>query len=106
MKKLALYLSTLFALLFSITVLAGQPLGNLDPGIARPDSYAYGKSLTDWTEAHLRWMEAGEDPDARVNNVAFLPTLSGGDYTVEVETGTPLVLPVALWVISWRRPLA
>jgi len=97
MKKLAISLGVILLFLPALNVHAGQPLGNLDPGIARPYSNAFGKSLDEWMEAYLRWLEDGADP-ADKRNVAFLPILGDSPFDVEVKAGTALVLPVATWL--------
>ena len=97
-KKLVLVCSALFVLMFSIDALAGQPMRNLDPGIAPPHSHAFGKSLDEWTELYLRWFENGQNPDEQVGNVAFLPIAPGPLFEVSVKPGTALVLPVLTWL--------
>lgn len=106
MKKLAIFLGVILVFLLAVSVHAGESLGNLDPGIAPPNSMAFGKSLDEWVEAYLRWLEDGADPAARIRNVAFLPIIC--PYTpgpsepcifeVEVEPGTALVLPMVMWL--------
>jgi hypothetical protein len=109
MKKLAISLGVILVFLLAVNVQAGELLGrNLDPGIARPDSNAFGKSLDEWMEAYLRWLEAGADPADKIRNVAFLPIICPDDppptppepciFEVEVKPGTALVLPVATWL--------
>ena len=106
MKKFNLALIALCALLFSVQAQSGMTLGELGQAVpnpdAQPNSKAFGKSLDEWIEAHLRWLEAGQDPDVRVKNVAFLPIVgdlpSGNVFEVEVEPGTALVLPIAMWL--------
>jgi hypothetical protein len=97
-KPLALVCSALFVLMFSVDALAGGPMRNLDPSIARPHSMAFGKSLNEWMELHLRWVEDGQNPDERVGNVAFLPIIGESPFEVSVEPGTALVLPVVAWL--------
>jgi hypothetical protein len=97
-KKLAMYLSAVFVLVFSVEALAGEPARNLDPGIAPPHSHAFGKSLDEWTELYFRWFENGQDPESRVGKVAFLPIAPGPLFEVSVKPGTPLVLPVVAWL--------
>lgn len=97
-KKWVLLFCALLVLLFSIDALAGQPMRNLDPGIAVPHSKAFGKTLDEWMELHLRWLENGQDPNARVGKVAFLPIIGESPFVVTVEPGTPLVLPVVAWL--------
>jgi hypothetical protein len=105
MKKLALALSALLALLFSVHALPGVTLGNLgnlDPSVTtpnpvlNPDSKAYGKSLDAWVEAYLRTVFEGAA--APVQRVAFLPVGGESPFEVEVKPGTTLVLPIALWL--------
>ncbi|WP_455208397.1 hypothetical protein [Kaarinaea lacus] len=101
MKRLALNLSVVFLVLFSMNTIAGEALrnlGNLDPGVTQPNSNAFGKSLDAWMEVYIRWLEDGADPDARVKNAAFLPILGESPFAVEVEAGTALVLPIATWL--------
>lgn len=106
MKKFYLGFVALCALILSIQLQAGMTLGELEQGKlnpdARPNSSAFGKSLDEWIGTHLRWLEAGQDPDARVNNVAFLPIVgdlpSGNVFDIEVKPGTAFVLPIALWL--------
>lgn len=102
MKKFNLALITLCLLLFAVQAQAGMTLDGLNQGNpnpdAQPNSKAFGKSLDAWIGAHLRWLEAGQDPDARVKNVAFLPIAGESPFSVEVEPGTAFVLPIALWL--------
>jgi len=102
MKKLYLAFMSLCILLFSLQAQAGMTLGGLDQGNpnpdAQPNSQAFGKSLDEWIGTHLRWLEAGQDPDERVKNVAFLPIVGESPFSVEVMPGTAFVLPIALWL--------
>lgn len=101
MKKLALTLSVIFLVLFSMSAVAGEVLrnmGNLDPGVTQPNAKTFGKSLDAWMETYIRWLEGGADPGARVKNVAFLPILGESPFAVEVEPGTALVLPIVTWL--------
>lgn len=105
MKKLAISLGVILVFLLAVSVQAGEPLRNLDPGIARPGSHAFGKSLDEWMEAYVRWLGDGADPAARIRNVAFLPIICPDDpppepciFEVEIKPGTALVLPVATWL--------
>jgi len=85
------------------------------PHIARPDSNAYGKSLTEWLETYWRWYYTGADPaQSIVRRVQLLP-LPAGDYVsgtgtpadpalyrgnleITLPPGTPFVLPEFAWV--------
>lgn len=98
MKKLAISLAVTLVFLFAVNVHAGQTLRNLDPGIARPHSNAFGKSLDEWMETYLRWWGDGADPAAKIRNVAFLPIYPGPVFDVEVKSGTALVLPVVTYL--------
>ncbi len=102
MKKINLALIVLCTLLFSVQSQAGMTLGGMEQSIpnpdAQPNSKAFGKSLDEWVKAHLRWLEAGQEPDVRVKNVAFLPIMGESPFDVEMEPGTALVLPIALWL--------
>lgn len=101
MKRLILAFGACCALLCSVYAVAGEPLrsvGNLDPGAAQPNSHAFGKTLDRWMETYIRWLEDGADPAERVKNVAFLPILGDSPFSVEVEPGTALVLPIATWL--------
>ena len=102
MKRYFLALITICTLAFTIQGQAGTMLRGLDQGMpnpdAQPNSRAYEKSLDEWIGTHLRWLEAGQDPDARVKNVAFLPIVGESPFSVEMEPGTALVLPIALWL--------
>jgi hypothetical protein len=102
MKKFNLALIALCALLFSVQAQSGMTLGGLEQAVpnpdAQPNSKAFGKSLDEWIEAHLRWLEAGQDPDVRVKNVAFLPIVGDSPFSIEVGPGTALVLPIAMWL--------
>lgn len=103
MKNLLISVVVIFLLLLSINVQAGQPLGSRQHWLAQPNSKAFGMPLDEWTEAHLRWLEDGADPAARIGKVAFLPidcVSSSCNFEVEVEAGTPFVLPVATWLGS------
>ena len=84
MKKFNLALIALFTLLFSVQSQAGMTLGSMEQSIpnpdAQPNSKAFGKSLDEWVEAHLRWLEAGQDPDIRVKNVTFLPIMGESPF--------------------------
>ena len=98
MKKYILALITVCTLAFTIQGQAGTMLRGLDQGVpnpdAQPNSNAFGKSLDGWMETYLRWLEDGADPDARVKNVAFLPIIGESPFSIEVEPGTSLVLPI------------
>ena len=98
MKKLLISVVVIFALLFSVNVQAGQPLGLPRAWLAQPNSRAFGMSLDGWMEAWVRWLENGADPDARIGNVAFLPIFPGPQFSVDIKVGTALVLPVATWL--------
>ena len=102
MKKFNLALITFCALLFSVQAHSGMTLDGLGQAVpnpdAQPNSKAFGKSLEEWIESHLRWLEAGQDPDVRVKNVAFLPIDGAPPFSIELEPGTALVLPIALWL--------
>ena len=101
MKRFVLAIGACCALLCSFYAVAGEPLrtvGNLDPGAAQPNSRAFGKSLNEWMESYIRWLEDGADPAARSKNVAFLPIIGVSPFEVEVEPGTALVLPIATWL--------
>lgn len=99
MKKLILPMAVFSIILISINAYAGQPLGASSHWLAQPHSMAFGNSLDEWIEAYVRWLEDGMDPTARVKNVAFLPIIGDGSpFEVEIEAGTALVLPVALWL--------
>ena len=102
MKKFHLVLIALCALLFSVQAQSGMTLGEMGQAVpnpdAQPNSSAFGNSLDEWIEAYLRWLEDGADPDARVNNVAFLPIIGESPFNVEVKAGTALVLPIALYL--------
>jgi hypothetical protein len=99
-KFLIVFSSVIFVILLVVNVQAGQPFGSPRHWIAPPNSMAFGMSLDEWMEAWVRWAEDGEDPDARIGNVAFLPILPGPEFLVEVRVGTAIVLPVALW-LGW-----
>ena len=98
MKKLLISVVIISLLILSINVQAGQPIGSLRHWVVPPHSHAFGDTLDGWMEAYLRWLEDGEDPDARIGNVAFLPISPGPIFDVEVEVGTALVLPVVSWL--------
>ena len=82
------------------------------PGVMPPQSHAFGKTLTEWSEAYWWWAFTGEQLDD-VGRVNFLPlpagTYIGGDGTaaspakyvgeigVALEPGTPFVLPFFAW---------
>ena len=105
MKRLAMAMSAFFALLFSVNSMAGTTLGNLDdllPGVSTPNpvfepgSRAYGRSLDAWVEAYLRTVLDGQPPP--VQRVEYLPIFGESPFEVEIEAGTALVLPIALWL--------
>ncbi len=102
MHRIILTFVSVCVLLITMSADAGMALGRMDPGVPNPDaqpgSNAFGKTLDEWIGAHLRWLEAGQDPDAREKNVAFLPIVGESPFNVEVKTGTALVLPIALWL--------
>lgn len=98
MNKINLSFMSVCLLLFSIYAQAGMTVGGIPNPDAQPNSQAFGKSLDEWIGIHLRWLEAGQDPDVRVKNVAFLPIVGESPFSVEVKSGTALVLPIALWL--------
>ena len=102
MNKIYLTFLSLCFLLLSLPAQAGMTIagmGQVTPNPdAQPGSQAFGMSLDEWIGAHLKWLEAGQDPDTRVKNAAFLPIIGESPFSVEVEPGTALVLPIALWL--------
>lgn len=102
MHRIILTFVSVCVLLITIPADAGMALGKMGPGVPNPDaqpgSNAFGKTLDEWIGTHLRWLEAGQDPAAREKNVAFLPIVGESPFEVEVQTGTALVLPIALWL--------
>jgi hypothetical protein len=115
MKKLVIFLGLILVFMFSMSVQAGQPLGasaNLDPGIARPHSSAFGQSLDEWLEAYVRWLFTGVPSSGKIGHVRLLPIpldtdgipeiiddvpTWSGHLDIEVEVGTALVLPMVIW---------
>ena len=88
------------------------------PGIAPPNSHAYGKSLTEWLETYWRWYYTGADPaQSTVGRVQLMPLPNGtlisgtgtpadpalyrGQLDITLLAGTPFVLPEFAWV--WER---
>jgi hypothetical protein len=97
---------------------AGPPDHHGVPGIAPPNSHAYGKTLTDWLSTYWRWYYLGADPaQSTVGHVQLMPLpaaayISGsgtpedpalfrGERDITLEPGTPFVLPLFAWV--WER---
>lgn len=102
MKKLGVTFGAIVVLLFSIQAQAGTTLDGLNQikpnPDAQPNSSAFGRTLDEWIGTHLIWLEAGQDPEARVKNVSFLPIVGESPFSIEVKTGTAFVLPIALWL--------
>lgn len=111
MKKLALALSTLFAVVFSFHTLAGGTpgalLNHLGTGAVTPNpdvqsnSKFKGKSLDSWVESYIRWLYEGAAIPG--NSVEFLPIFgdagdTGNFFEIEVKPGTALVLPIGMWI--------
>ncbi len=88
--------------------------GNIVPRISPPDSTAYGKTLTEWSSANLRWLINGSDPaQSKVGKVQFLPLpideVAGGsgapddpmvlmgEAAVILPPGAPFVLTAVAW---------
>ncbi len=87
--------------------------GNTDPGIAQPNSTAYGKTLGEWLELYWTWWITDGDPaTSKVGPVQFMPMPTDSDITdgtgepgdpliysghvdITLAPGTPFVLPVA-----------
>jgi hypothetical protein len=112
------------ALAFTLTTilaLAGpgpQDGGRGIPGIAPPNSHAFGQTLTEWLSTYWRWYYTGADPAQRmVNDVLLMPLPAGayvsgsgtpddpalfrGELDLALAPGTPFVLPLFAWV--WER---
>ncbi len=87
------------------------------PRIAPPGSHAYGKTLTEWLSAYLRWGLSGADPaQSTVGHVLLLPIPAGeyvsgggtpddpalyrGQLEITLRPGTPFVLPLATWTVE------
>jgi hypothetical protein len=103
MKKLSIVsIGMVFLFILSMNAHAGMPIGAAS-GTALPHSKAYGKSLDEWMEVYLRWIEDFAPPDARVNNVAFIDVFFG-TFDIEVEPGTAFVLPVVAWIGAPNDP--
>jgi hypothetical protein len=83
-----------------------------DPGVAPPDSNAYGKSLQDWLTVYWTWYSDGKLPDT--NHVYLMPLPQGiydigsgsyedpaimnGHLDISLKPGTPFVLPIQAWI--------
>ena len=98
--------------LIAMTLLASTPLGatSVNAKPAPPQSHAYGRSLSEWMKLYFTWVLGG-DQDDHVGNVRFLPLPEGkqvagegtyadpailkGRLDVDLEPGTPFVLPVS-----------
>ena len=102
MNKIYLTFLSLGFLLLTIPAQAGMTIAGMGQATPNPDaqpgSQAFGMHLDEWIGTHLRWLEAGQDPETRVKNAAFLPIIGESPFSVEVEPGTALVLPIALWL--------
>jgi hypothetical protein len=88
------------------------------PRIAPPNSNAFGKSLAEWMETYWRWNYSGGSN--MVGRVALLPIpapvqIGGsgtaadpayfqGEIELEVEPGTPFVLPQFAWIAETYDP--
>lgn len=105
MKKLLLVVSTLVVLLFTANTQAGVTLGNLgNLGPAHvtpqpatpPNSRAFGKLLANWVEAYLRNLFEGTANPSR--SIVFLPIIGDSPFAIVIKPGSPLLLPIALWL--------
>jgi len=106
-----------FALLFAFLLTAFlQPAvaaGNEDPGINRPNSKAYGKTLAEWLKVYWEWWITtdGDMSQSKVGNVQLMPMPTNSDMTsgqgtpddplvfsgsvdITLPVGTPFVLAV------------
>ncbi len=85
------------------------------PGVAPPNSNAYGKTLPQWLSTYWRWYYSGGDPtQSKVGNVLLMalpageyvsgdgtpasPAIFHGELNLTISDGTPFVLPAAAWV--------
>ena len=104
----------LAALLVATAVPAWAGPGNTSPGIAPPNSKAFGMSLGDWLKTYVAWSYGYGPADGMVGDVMLLPMPSPtvpsgigtvadplvfvGHADVAMASGTPFVLPVVEWL--------
>ena len=106
MRTVVITMFTFLVYLFSAQAMAGMPLNDVGPSVAKPNpdlpghSSAFGKSLDAWVEAYLR--SALEGAAIPKKKIEFLPIFgeepTGNVFEVEVKTGTKMVLPIALYL--------
>lgn len=82
---LCLVLVLVLSLVLPVTAGASQPV--------RPQTDAYGKSLTEWQLLYLTWLLGG-DPVDHVGQVRFLP----------LPQGTPQGEDPVIFVANWQPP--
>jgi hypothetical protein len=102
---------------------AVPPAGNSSPGINRPNSLAYGKSLGEWLKLYWTWwITTGGDPaSSTVGPVQFMPMptdsaltngtgtpddpfILSGHVDITLSPGTPFVLAVAGFIYEEGPP--
>jgi hypothetical protein len=104
--------------LAALLVTAASPAlpgpGNSSPGIAPPNSKAFGKSLGEWLEIYWTWSYGFGPASGTVGKVMLLPMPSTskqagtgtvadpqifvGHADLTLPPGTPFVLPVCAWL--------